>query len=65
MDAIRRYYTWRDLPELGIRYSKQHIRRLEKQGKIPPLLRRAPGCANYLTDRHIEALTGLREAASA
>jgi prophage regulatory protein len=36
MSAAPRLATWRDLKdEFGIPYSRQHVGRLEKQGKFP------------------------------
>jgi len=61
-----RFYTYSDLKAYGVPYSRQHIRRLEKEGKIPPMHRRAPGCKPLFTDKHVAALTGkTREAQGA
>jgi hypothetical protein len=59
----REYYGPQDLRELGIQYSWGHIKRLARQGKIPSLVQRAPGCKCSLDNRHIAALTGRRNGA--
>lgn len=57
----RKFYGPQDLRDLGIPYCWGHIKRLAKQGKIPPLIQRAPGCKNSLDEEHIAALMGGRE----
>jgi len=37
-------------------YTPQHIYRLEAEGRIPPLHRRARGCRAYLGPEHYAAL---------
>jgi hypothetical protein len=63
--GMLRLYTLKDLHERGITYTRTHLRRLEVEGKIPPLHRRAPGCRTFFTDEHLVALTGRKPAATA
>jgi hypothetical protein len=58
MQSTKVYFNPQDLKALGVSYSWGHIKRLAKQGKIPPLLQRAPGAKYQLTQAHIDALTG-------
>jgi len=39
-------------------YHPKSIMRLEREQKIPPLLRRGPHCRAFGTDEHREALAG-------
>jgi hypothetical protein len=57
----RKFYGPQDLRDLGIQYCWGHIKRLARQGKIPPLHQRAPGCKCSLGEEHIAALTGRRD----
>ena len=41
-------------------YHVKSLFRLEREGKIPPLLRRAPHCHVYATEEHRRALIGYR-----
>ena len=36
MPTPGRIYTFQTLPEKGIRYSRNHLRRLIRRGKFPP-----------------------------
>jgi hypothetical protein len=58
---VKQFYGPHDLKVLGVQYCWGHIKRLAKQGKIPPLVQRAPGCKYSLTHEHIAALTGRRD----
>jgi len=46
-------------------YHVKTLFRLEREGKIPPLLRRAPHCHVYATEEHRRALAGFRRAKAA
>ena len=39
-------------------YTRQHLLRLEKEGEIPPFLRRHKHCRVFATEAHREALAG-------
>jgi hypothetical protein len=39
-------------------YSRQHLLRLEREGQIPPFLRRHKHCRVYGTEQHRLALAG-------
>jgi hypothetical protein len=46
-------------------YHVKSLFRLEREGKIPPLLRRAPKCHVFATEEHRRALVGYRRANAA
>ena len=56
------YFSYRDLRAEGIPYSRQHLARLVRQGKLSRPLQRAPGCRHLFTEQHKAELLGLLSA---
>jgi len=55
--SLRTYFPLKRLIEES-GYTRQHLMRLEREGKIPPFLRRRRGCRVFGTDEHRAALAG-------
>jgi hypothetical protein len=57
----------KDLAELGIRFHRDHLRRLVKQGLFPRPFKFSPGesAKDFWTDEQIEAYLAARQAAAA
>jgi len=60
MDTPKQLYDRLALRAKGIKYSRQHLDRLERTGAIPPAYQRAPGCRKHYGDEHVEILLGRR-----
>jgi hypothetical protein len=55
---MQRFYSSNDIRALGFKYSRQHLDRLEAEGRISPAIQRAPGCRKHYTEQHIRELSG-------